>query len=283
MRDEGMIKNSKRKKWNKSPAVCIIIWSWWRHQMVIFSALLAIGAGNSSVPGEFSAQRPVTRTFDVSFDLRLNKRLRKQSLGWWFETLSRPLWRQCNGVMYDNPLELCVHYVATCMADWVCVRYISSRTPLASLWSHIGRKLLQCPLMASWHGSDFRITGPSCGESQKVDNAELWFRYCWVVSLNKLLNRRWCYQWVKTSWRPCVVTIMYRSKFSDLTLFICSSRSKSHEIFTRFCGIIFLKIVAWVSSGWMRSIHPCSSGMIQQQMGIFKFWLNFGRIYSNIF
>ena len=38
------------------------------------------------------AQRPVTRSFDVFFDLRLNKRLSKQSWGWWFQTLSRPLW-----------------------------------------------------------------------------------------------------------------------------------------------------------------------------------------------
>ena len=38
------------------------------------SALLAIYAGNSPVPGEFPAQRPVTRSFD-NFDLRLNKRL----------------------------------------------------------------------------------------------------------------------------------------------------------------------------------------------------------------
>ena len=49
-----------------------------------------------TVPGEFPAQRPVTRSFDVSFDLRLNKRLSKQSWGWWFETLSCPLWRHCN-------------------------------------------------------------------------------------------------------------------------------------------------------------------------------------------
>ena len=41
-------------------------------------------------------QRPVTRSFDVFFDLRLNKRLSKQSRGWWFETLLRPLWRHCN-------------------------------------------------------------------------------------------------------------------------------------------------------------------------------------------
>ena len=35
------------------------------HQMETFSALLAICAGNSSVPGEFPTQRPVTRSFDV--------------------------------------------------------------------------------------------------------------------------------------------------------------------------------------------------------------------------
>ena len=44
------------------------------------------------------AQRPVTRSFDVFFDLRLNKRLSKQSRGWWFETPSRPLWRHRNVV-----------------------------------------------------------------------------------------------------------------------------------------------------------------------------------------
>ena len=57
-------------------------------QWPAFSAWLAICAGNSRVTGEFPAQRPVTRSFDVFFDLRLKKRLSKQSLGWWFETLS---------------------------------------------------------------------------------------------------------------------------------------------------------------------------------------------------
>ena len=70
--------------------------TWWRHQMETFSALLAICAGNSPVPGEFPTQRPVTWSFDVYFDLRPNKRLSKQSWGWWFETLSLPLWRQRN-------------------------------------------------------------------------------------------------------------------------------------------------------------------------------------------
>ena len=51
---------------------------------------------------EFPAQRPVTRSFDVFFDLCLNKRLSKQSWDWWFETLSRPLWR------HYNVVSLCV-------------------------------------------------------------------------------------------------------------------------------------------------------------------------------
>ena len=52
--------------------------------------------GNSPVTGELPAQRPVTRSFDVFFNLRLNKRLSKHSWGWWFETPSRPLWRHNN-------------------------------------------------------------------------------------------------------------------------------------------------------------------------------------------
>ena len=70
--------------------------SWWRHQMETFSALLALCAGNSPVTGEFPTQRPVTRSFDVCFDLRVNKWLSKQSWGWWFETPASSLWRHCN-------------------------------------------------------------------------------------------------------------------------------------------------------------------------------------------
>ena len=47
-------------------------WSWWRHQIEKISVLLAICAGNSPVRGEFPTQRPVTRSFDVYFDLHPN-------------------------------------------------------------------------------------------------------------------------------------------------------------------------------------------------------------------
>ena len=64
---------------------------WWRHQMETFSASLAICAGYSPVTGEFPTQRPVTWSFDIFFDLCLNKWLNKQWWGWWFETPSHPL------------------------------------------------------------------------------------------------------------------------------------------------------------------------------------------------
>ena len=50
-------------------------------------------------PGEFPAQRPVTQSFDVFFDLRLDIRLSKQSWGWWFQTPSRLSWRHCNVIL----------------------------------------------------------------------------------------------------------------------------------------------------------------------------------------
>ena len=68
--------------------------------METFSALLALCEGNPPVTGGFPSQRPVTRSFDIFFDLRLNKRLSKQSICRWFETPSRSLWRHCNDRAY---------------------------------------------------------------------------------------------------------------------------------------------------------------------------------------
>ena len=75
--------------------------AWWRHQMETFPRYWPFVRGIHRLP-DFPAQRPVTRSFDVSFDLRLNKRLRKQSWGWWFETPSRSLWRRRNGTHQRN-------------------------------------------------------------------------------------------------------------------------------------------------------------------------------------
>ena len=61
--------------------------------METFSALLTLSVGNQPFTGGCPSQRPVTRSFDVFFDLCLKKRLGKQSRCRWIETPSRPLWR----------------------------------------------------------------------------------------------------------------------------------------------------------------------------------------------
>ena len=68
--------------------------------METFSVLLAICAGNSPVSGEFPAQRPVIRSFDVFFDLRMNEWLSKHSWGWWLEMSTCPLWSQSNEMWF---------------------------------------------------------------------------------------------------------------------------------------------------------------------------------------
>ena len=124
--------------------------AWWRHEMGTFSALLAICAGNSPVPGEFSAQRPVTRSFDVFFDLRLVKRLSKQSWGWWFETLSCALWRHCNGcffyelkAMYGmslvfDPCSALVPVVLKTISYYIAPRYNNTLLLCNQTWKIIG-------------------------------------------------------------------------------------------------------------------------------------------------
>ena len=80
-----------------------------RHQMETFSALLAICAGNSPVIGEFRSQRPVPRSFNVFFDLRLNQWLSKQSWGWWFEKPSSH---------YDVTVMASDYFVDKCVFEW---------------------------------------------------------------------------------------------------------------------------------------------------------------------
>ena len=70
--------------------------------------------GEFTGPGEFPAQRPVTRSFDVFFDLCPNKRLSKQPWGWWFETTSWSLWRHCNAPFPSQEMRVIAE---TCFSE----------------------------------------------------------------------------------------------------------------------------------------------------------------------
>ena len=71
-------------------------------------------ARNSPVTGEFPSQRPVTRSFDGLFHLRLNKRLSKRWRPRRSETPSRSSWRHCNGGIY-------IIYISHCAIEYIAV------------------------------------------------------------------------------------------------------------------------------------------------------------------
>ena len=126
---------------------------WWCHQMETFSALLAFVRGIIShrwIP----AKRPVTQSFDVFFDLPLNKRLSKRWRRLWFETPSCSLWRHCIFFFIElryfqpsviwNPVYMSVthtiwqqwkecvircHYRVTCLFSKLCNICISYNCP----------------------------------------------------------------------------------------------------------------------------------------------------------
>ena len=100
-----IINSGKLSHWTTSS-------SWWHHQMETFSVLLALCAGNSLVPSEFPSQRSVTWSFDVFFDLRLNKWLSKQSKCRWFEMPSHSLLCHCNASLMNE----CWHIVKLIIA-----------------------------------------------------------------------------------------------------------------------------------------------------------------------
>ena len=71
-----------------------------------FFRVLALCAGNSPVTCEFPTQRPVTRSFDIFVDLRLNKWFSKQSWGWGFEKPPWSLWRHRNASLDGNRFHI---------------------------------------------------------------------------------------------------------------------------------------------------------------------------------
>ena len=83
-------------KWFMIYVLLYLIPTWWHHQMEAFSTLLALCAGNSTVIRELSPERSVMWSFDVFFDLQLNKWLIKQLRHQWFET---PSWSSWHHVM----------------------------------------------------------------------------------------------------------------------------------------------------------------------------------------
>ena len=106
------------------------------------------------VTGGFPSQRPVTRSFDIFFYLRRNKRLSKQPRRRRFDTPSRSLWRQCNVVLVP---EFTV-FTETSNSQYLTL----PSTSLEKGYRHIQTSLYH--MMTSSNGNIFCVTGHLCGE-----------------------------------------------------------------------------------------------------------------------
>ena len=138
--------------------------------METFSALLAFYAGNSPVTGEFPAERPVTLSFDVFFDLRPDEQLSKHWRRRGFEKPSQSLWRRCNNFVIGDG----IFNGSVCSQIWVAIRstklnttahwemsIINMITLHAKLWSITDYKLQQyCKIYAIEVFGSFQFKDP---------------------------------------------------------------------------------------------------------------------------
>ena len=132
--------------------------------------------GEFTGPGEFPAQRSVTRSFDVFFDLRLNEWMSKQPWGWWFETLSWSLWCHCNVDTLEQPsvgnfslkngsIYIIGHFVSAsiCLNDSSIYRSKWYREALYYFWAEGNIKSHNLPLI----GVYWRISFQKCSNERR--------------------------------------------------------------------------------------------------------------------
>ena len=114
----------------------------WCNQKETFSMLLALCGGNSPVTGEFPLPMPLTRSLNIFSDLRLHKRLSKQSRHRWFETPSHWLWRNWNVIIWVHSKILsneCLLITLTTRVEHFCTLNMTSRMCLDTF-----KNMLKC-------------------------------------------------------------------------------------------------------------------------------------------
>ena len=134
--------------------------------------------GEFTGPGEFLAQRPVTRSFDVFFDLRLNKRLSKQPWGWWFETPAWSLWRHRNGIGYNSGCYGSSNVViyANLLFDWFMVIWYISKKKFKI--SFVSSKIVHemGPSLYHPYNDSYNSFRPSDAYIRRQQKGHYWFR-----------------------------------------------------------------------------------------------------------
>ena len=150
------------------------------------------------------SQRPVMQSFDVFFHLRLNKWLRKQWRGWWFETQSCSLWHHCNDKhgrpwhtitsnITARPICFCTYFrskfkIKMSRAIGIAVYNTSAHYCWAA---SLGEPFCNCGLICHWSVIHFEIsinnTDNNDTTNRKVLNhlSPIKYKSRWAVQIGK--------------------------------------------------------------------------------------------------
>ena len=186
---------------------CYHVFMPWRHQVGTFSASLALCQGG------FPLQRPMIQSFDAFFNLRLNKRLNKQSRLRWVETPSSSLWLHCNAslgnfVDVNRSFRSRIRYLLTLKVILKPGRFgilksitlqwrhneqdsVSNHQPHDCLLNRLFRR-------RSKKTSKLRVTGLCAGNSpgtvefparmaSNTENVSIWWRHHVMIFLNDVV------------------------------------------------------------------------------------------------
>ena len=176
--------------------------------MDTISGLLALCAGNSLVTGEFPSQRPVTQSFDVFFDLRVNKQLSKQSRCQWFETPSWSLWCHCNGW----------HIIIK--TNQVC--FVSIKCQLSNFVDQSAGCLTVCLISQKRKHLRQRL---DVSEAISVSSKNSYYDILWIQSLESCLKTFFDHSAIwQVSWHYCCFKIMWERMRKGLVRHWSSAR-----------------------------------------------------------
>ena len=174
---------------------------------------------NTLVTGEFPSQRPVTRSFDVFIDLRLNKRLSKQSSGRWFETPSSSLWHMSSVVH-----TICI--LVFCYIFWL---------PATKAWYDIFRSHRSCFTGTGAHCNDVIMSAMAFQINKKIrapSHCFLWGESPvdrWIPGIKGQWRGKGLH-WVTSSWLYKVSwSQWYRNNLTDGVDYSCDPHFNQNQ------------------------------------------------------
>ena len=184
---------------------------------------------------------PVMWPWPCTKHICLNKRLIKQSWGWWFETPLRPLWRHCNVIFTPR----CVlHHIFFLQIQSSCITHESDKIPVIPMevfgyyWINNNTEFLSCQITlikVSQTKSLWKILSVCCC---------MWSQCSWA-------NKFGTETWIKHVLTPCVLLDMWLlcqwKHTYQVEGSICLDRSNEQSWHATHFSLCHYSDVTWVS------------------------------------